>query len=432
VSAPLVTGAARVRQRLLGVAFLLVIALLVALTVALYQKAFTPVVHVTLKADRVGNQLTQGADVKARGILVGEVRSLRSDGSGARLDLALDPELAKALPRDVTAQLLPKTLFGEKFVHDGDVIEQNRTSTALETETAVNDLLPVLKALQPQDLSTALNALSGALRGRGDVLGANLQRTAAYLSRLNPQLPTLKQDLAGVADLASTTADAAPALLQVLDNLSFSSRSLVEQQAQLDRFLSASTGFAGSAQQLLAANQSKLVALARDSLPSLTVFAEQAPGYDCLFSSLAALEPTLEDAFGGKDPGLHLTLELNSDNGGYTAGQEPQYGDTGGTTCRGLDPAHPERPMPLYYNPYDGYYDGQQVDPYTGKPPCTHTPCAEPPKGGRKTDTAGGASQRQVLAAAAGPVLGVPASQVPDLATVLLAPLAQGTTLDLV
>ncbi|MGZ6793838.1 MAG: MCE family protein, partial [Mycobacteriales bacterium] len=412
MSAPIRTGAARVRQRLLGVAFLVVLSLLVGLTVGLYQKAFTPVVHVTLEADRVGNQLTKGADVKVRGLLVGEVRALHSHGDRATLDLALDPARARLVPVDVTAQLLPKTLFGEKLValvvpdgdtarplRDGDVITQDRSSTALETEAAVNDLLPVLRSLQPQDLSTALNAMSTALRGRGDALGADLARTASYLRRLDPQLPTLGADLGGLADLASTTSDAAPQLLQVLDNLSSTSRSLVDQRAELDRFLAASSAFAGSADSLLRANSGRLVALARDSLPSLGVYAEQAPGYDCLLASLTALEPTLERAFGGGQSGLHLTLEVNQDNGGYVAGQEPQYGDTGGTTCRGLDPAHPERPMPLYYNPYDGYYDGMQVDPYTGKPPCTHTPCAEPPAGGRKTDAAGGPAERQALAA---------------------------------
>ena len=53
--------AALVRLRLSGVAFLVVIALLVALTVALYQKAFTPVVKVTLKTDRIGNPNEQRA-----------------------------------------------------------------------------------------------------------------------------------------------------------------------------------------------------------------------------------------------------------------------------------------------------------------------------------------------------------------------------------
>lgn len=435
MSAPLRRGRALARQRVQGVAFLGVLAVLVATTVAMYEKALTPVVHVVLEADRAGNQLTKGADVKVRGLLVGEVRGIRSTGDGARLDLALQPDEAQLLPRNVTAQLLPKTLFGEKYValglpaqadeqplRAGDVIRQDRTSTALETERAVDDLLPVLRSLRPQDLSRTLDALSTALRGRGDRLGADLQRTAAYLTHLNPQLPTLQHDLAGLADLADSTAEATPALLLVLDNLSASSRSAVTEQPRIDAFLTSTTAFAATAEDLVRDDDRRLVTLARDSVPVLNLYAAQSAGYPCLLSSLAYLEPRIEKSFGGAQPGLHLTLEATQDNGGYTTGMEPRYGDTGGDVCRGLDPRHPELNIPLYYNPYDGYYDGQEVDPYTGKPPCTHRPCAEPPKGGR---------QDGAVKAASAPYLGVRPDQVPDIATVLLTPLASGTTLSL-
>ncbi|MCW2613452.1 MAG: transporter substrate-binding protein, partial [Frankiales bacterium] len=71
MSPPLLTGRRRVQQRLVGVLFLGVIAGLVGLAVGLYQKAFTPVVMITVQADRIGNQLSRGADVKARGLVVG-------------------------------------------------------------------------------------------------------------------------------------------------------------------------------------------------------------------------------------------------------------------------------------------------------------------------------------------------------------------------
>jgi len=114
VAPPLVKGRALARRRLSGIAFLVVIALLVELTVALYQKRFTPVVDVALRTDRAGNQLTVHADVKLRGIVIGEVRKISSKGDGAVLRLALKPESVGLVPRDVQAQLLPKTLFGEK------------------------------------------------------------------------------------------------------------------------------------------------------------------------------------------------------------------------------------------------------------------------------------------------------------------------------
>jgi len=129
------------------------------------------------------------------------------------------------------------------------------------------------------------------------------------------------------------------------------------------------------------------VSLARDSLPSLQVYAERATGYPCLLKAVAAQEPEIERTFGGRQPGLHITLEVTKDNGSFTPNQAPVYGDGGGKLCYGLDPAHPLPPITLYYNPYDGYYDGQQTDPYTGKPPCQHSPCARP--GPRAPTTSG-------------------------------------------
>ena len=436
MSAPLRTGRALARQRLGGVAFLVVLGLLVWLTILLYTKAFTDVIHVTLRTDRAGNQLTSGADVKLRGLLVGEVRSVRSDGSGAVLDLALDPDQARRIPADVSAQLLPKTLFGEKYValgtttrtgpflRGGSVIGQDHSEAARETETAVDDLLPLLKALKPQDLSIALNALSTALRGRGDELGSNLARTAAYLRELNPTLPTLQQDMAGLADLANSTADTAPDLLTVLDNLSASSRDLVAEQAALHTFLTSTTAFAASARDVVADNQRNLITLAAASRPVLVVYARYAREYPCMSAALSALEAPIEASFGGAQAGLHITVEATRDNGGYSAGMEPFYGDTGGTPCYGLDPEHPVIPATDYYNPYDGYYDGQEVDPITGKPPCTHHPCAEPPPGGPADDSTGSAALRAVIAGKMG--------ETTDLAMLLLRPLAQGNTVGLI
>ncbi|MCU1600655.1 MAG: mammalian cell entry protein [Frankiales bacterium] len=433
MSAPVRSGRALARQRLGGIAFLVVIGLLVALTVALYNKAFTRVTHVSLSTDRAGNQLSKGADVKLRGLVVGEVRDVRSAGDGAVLDLALEPAQARRIPADVRAQLVPKTLFGEKEVdlvttstagpvlHDGSRIGQDHSQTAVETERAVDDLLPLLKALRPDQLSEALNALSTALRGRGDELGRSLVRTASYLRSLNPDLPTLQQDLAGLADLANNTADASPHLLEVLDNLSASSRHLVQEQASLDDFLTGSTSFAATTQAVVAENEKSLVTLAATSRPVLALYARYAFEFPCMSKALAALEAPIEASFGGLQAGLHITLEATRDNGGYDGSTVPRYGDTGGPIhCYGLDPAHPVVPARDYYNPYDGYYDGQEVDPVTGKPPCTHTPCAEPPPGGRADDAA---ALRAVVAGKMGTT--------PDIALLLLRPAASGSTVGL-
>ena len=369
MAAPLVRGRALLRRRAAGVVFLVVIALLVELTIALYQKKFTPTVDVLLQADRIGNQLSKGADVKLRGMVVGEVRSVRSRGAGATLKLALDPKLVDQIPNNVRAQLLPKTLFGEKEVAlffpakpaaghlaAGDVITQDRSSTALETEQALNDLLPLLQSLQPQKLANTLSALATALRGRGDQLGANAATAAAYFRQLNPELPILAQDMAKLAELAQHYTETTPDLLRVLDNLAFSSRSLTEERQRFDTFLKTTSAFSGSAQTVLSDNERNLVDLARDSKPSLQLFAHYSGIYPCLLNRIAFAEIEGERVFGGAQPGLHITLELTRDQGGYAQGDQPQYKERRTFGCFGLDPT-PVRPFPDYFNPQDGYRD---------------------------------------------------------------------------
>jgi virulence factor Mce-like protein len=411
MSAPPVAASAVIRRRLSGIAFLLVIGLLVWLTVLLYQKAFTKTVDVSLKTDRIGNQLSAHSDVKIRGLVVGEVRKVSSNGAGATVVLALKPADAGKIDKEAVAQLLPKTLFGEKEVvllnpstpsgqtlQHGGTIEQDHSVTARETETALNDLLPLLKALKPQDLSTALNALSTALRDRGDKLGANLARSGAYFARFNPSLPTLQQDMAGLADFANNTADAAPNLLKVLDNLSASSRNLVAEKASLDTFLTSTTSFASTTDAILRQNEQSLVQLAATSRAPLALYAKYSPEFPCFFAGLTRYGPIVEGSFGGLQAGLHITVEATNNNNGYSKGQEPKYRDARDPYCDGL----PKPKVPAGDASFD---DGYRT---------STTPTSK-------------ASLDSVLA----PLLGVPAPRVPDIAGLLVGPLAQGGTVGL-
>ena len=434
MAAPLRKGRALARQRLVGLAFLLIIVALMGVTVGLYQKTFTPVVTVSLQADRIGNQLTKGADVKLRGLLVGEVRSVRSDGDHATIELALSRDQAALIPADVSALLLPKTLFGEKYValqlpaasagraiRSGDVIGQDRSSTARETAKAVDDLLPLLETLKPSTLSVTLNALSGALRGRGDQIGANFVKVDAYLAQFNPALPTLAQDNVGIADLADTLNAALPNVLEVVDNLSFSSRSLVDQRTQLAGFLRATAGFNDATTSFLQDNEQRFVRLAEDALPSLQVYQRYAPGTACLLRSLVEQEKSGEVTFGGQIPGLHITLGVVQDQGKYEPTDSTRFGEDRGPSCYGLD-KHivPFQPP---YAPIDGYCDPQEQ----AHPGTTGNCHAAPPPAAAADPARALAGSRVLERAIVATSTGVAYDEVPDIAVLLFGPVARGT-----
>ncbi|WP_367323637.1 MCE family protein [Streptomyces sp. HUAS ZL42] len=403
------------RLRLYGVVFLVVLALLLSLSVAVYRQVFTPAVRIKLEADSLGNQLDPRADVKLRGLLVGEVRSVHTDGSKATLDIALKPEYVEYIPSDVHARLLPKTLFGEKYVdlvaparssarpvRAGDVITQDRTRVGIELQQLMNDLLPLLRTVQPGKLNATLSAFATALEGRGDRIGDNLTRVEDYLHRLNPHLPSLTEDFARLAEVAEVYDEAAPDLLAILRNTVTTSRTIVEQREQLASALRTTATTAGTADGFLDANGGRLITLGEVSRPTLELFARYSPEYPCLFAGLVRQEKASEQAFrGGK---MHITLEVVRPQGAYEPGEYPRYGERSGPNCRNL----PGPPVPA---PGAHLDDGSRNGSSSGGPLGVSATRAE---------------QRAVGSLVA-PVMGVPADEVPPVATLLFGPMARGT-----
>ncbi len=72
-------------HRVLGVAFLVLLLFFVWATYAIFTKKFVDFVPVTLETSSIGLQLPALADVKIRGVIVGDVREIESTGDGATL-----------------------------------------------------------------------------------------------------------------------------------------------------------------------------------------------------------------------------------------------------------------------------------------------------------------------------------------------------------
>ncbi|HEX5407405.1 MAG TPA: MCE family protein [Pseudonocardiaceae bacterium] len=433
-----------VRRRLMGLLLIGVVAAFFAVTILFYNKAFTSVVPVTLMADHTGNELSAGSDVKVRGLLVGTVKSVNTTGDGAVLDLALEPGVIGEIPANVTAQLLPKTLFGERYVDlqipndpssahiaSGDVIGQDRTSTGIEVEKVLDDLMPVLQAVQPQKLSTTLTAISTALRGRGVQLGHTLSQLGQYVGELNPQLPTLEHDLRALTTTSNTYNQAAPNLINALNDLTVTSRTVVAERTDLVNLYSTVTTASGNLDNFLQANKNNLIQVSSASLPTLNVLARYSPEYPCFLKQMANLVPTVDKVFGKgtANPGLHATLEITVNRGQYVAGQDtPAYNDNRGPRCLDLNP----KPNPFpQYAPDGPIQDGS-----------THPPAAKTSSGGlvpasdgstsTQAATTGGLglpnspAEQGFLAELVSPSLGIRPQDFPGWGSELIGPLFRG------
>jgi phospholipid/cholesterol/gamma-HCH transport system substrate-binding protein len=339
----------KARRRLTGLAFLLVLCLLVWLSIAVYQKRFTDTAMVTLRASSVGNEMHPHADVKLRGRVIGEVRGISADGSGARLRLALQPGALKDVPENVTAQMLPTTLFGERYVAlippadptpqrlaAGSEIGQDRSANAIELEKVLQNLMPLLTAVRPDKLSATLTALAQALQGRGEELGQTLVRFNTYLGKLNPQLPELNRDIKELVQVTRLYGEATPDILQALTDFTTTSRTIVDQRANLGELYDSVTNSSRDITEFLRQNSGNIIRLSADSRPTLEKLARYSPSFPCTLKTLSEFVPVVDRALGkGTDQhGLHVTLHVVPSLGKYVPGRDtPVYNAGGGPHC---------------------------------------------------------------------------------------------------
>lgn len=366
-------------NRLLGVTLILILATGVWLVNAVFTQKFSSFDEVKLNTDTIGLQLPSRADVKVRGVIVGQVLDAKSGTDGAVLTLGIKPDKIGQIPDNVTASILPKTLFGEKYVElvipssasgtslrQGDRITQ--TALPIEVERVLNDLYPLLRAVQPAELNYTLNAISSALEGRGDAIGQNIETLDAYLKKLNPQVPALVEDLRLLSTVTGTYADVAPQIAATLRNTVTTGRTLVSRQAKLNAFFKDTSAFADTAKTFLDANGENIVKLGKVSQPQLQLLKRYSPEFPCLLNGLVDQAPLLANTFRGFV--FHIDLiTIPQQPRGYTAKDKQVYGADNGPACVGLPkPEVPARGFPNFDDGVNnlGRGDAQRTAPFGG------------------------------------------------------------------
>ena len=347
----------RVLLQIKGLVLLLVLALLVALAIAVYDKRFVSSVDVVVRSDRAGLQLPANGDVRMRGTIIGRVTSVRSEGDGVAIALALDPDDARLVPADARARVLPTTLFGQKYVElvdpdqatptdhvrGGAVLLEDTSREAVEVTEVLDHLVPVLQAVQPQELSATLQALAEGLEGRGEQLGRTAVTARRYLNAINQDLPQLAVDLRLFAVVSRSYAAATPAILDTLANATVTGTTILDNRTSLDAFYREVTRFARTTARYLDQNGDGIVHLNRVTRPVLQLLGTYSPEFPCLFKGLLRAETVAGEAF--RDGAFHADVVLGKQYPGYTAEDLPEFGDLGrGPHCAGLPNVRPPVP----------------------------------------------------------------------------------------
>lgn len=426
------------RLFLAGLAMMTVVALLVSLSIAIYLKAFTPSVMITLRAEHAGLQLARYGDVRLNGVLVGQVRDIGQDGDEALIKVALQPSAAKAIPADVEATILPTTLFGQKYIalsgprrpsqepiQDGAVIPPDHVRTSVELSRVLNRLFPLLRAIRPADLNATLNALATALAGRGEQIGRTIDHLDSYLTGMNRHLPALEEDIRLLADVASTYSLAAPDVVRILRNATVTSRTVLEKKAELTSFFQDVAGVSDTATRVLGANEDSLIRLGELSRPALRLLDTYSPEYPCLLKGIDRYEDRLAEIFQGNKIKQYVEV-ASTQRDAYGKQDKPVYGEVGhGPWCLGLPyPPVPIPPQPLRDGTDKDAHQGSSLTP----PPPDGFPAAfDPASFNASSGFAGTASEQAVVKALLAAQTGRRADSFSPITTLLYGPLVRGT-----
>ena len=418
--------------RVLGIVFLALCILFVWFTYAIFTKKFADYDEVTLQSSKIGLSLPARADVKIRGVIVGEVLETESTGDGAELTLGLYPDETDTIPEDVTATILPKTLFGEKYVSleapadtSGDPIQAGATikqsDVAIEIEAVINDLFPLLRTVQPADLNYTLTAIANTLEGRGEKIGQGLETLDAYLKRLNPELPALIENITSLGQVSEVYESVVPDLARLLRNSVVTGNTFQDQEEQISALFNSVAGFSATTQAFLERNGDNLIRLSDQGAQILPLLARHSPAFQCFLEGMVAQIGPNEQAFRNKT--LHIVLEqLPRQPRGYNVNDQPVFADNRDAFpfCNELYAAIngkygqnnliPERLIPEIQ-------DGVEYPVGKGTGP------RRAPVGDAVTGTE---AEQTIIDVAAAPVLDVPIEEVPDITTLLLGPMARG------
>lgn len=342
------TGSSTTVKRLMAVLFLVVVVAFVGTTIAIYNRAFTASDSVDLVADDMAFSLPKDADVKVRGVFVGRVAAVEPQGDQVLVQMEMDPDYTGQLPANIAGRLLPKTLFGERYVDlafpddpagelaAGDVVYQDQRGNAVELGEVLDGLLPVLEAVPPAELASTLGALNQALAGKGDQIGASVVDIGRVFEGISEEMPALESSLRDLSTFSRTYSEAVPDLIHALDALRTTSNTVVERREDIDHGLSRVSESSAVLTGFLADNRDDLIAIAADSRDSLEILAEYSGVLPCSTLQFAEALRRSDEILGvgTPNPGIRVTLNIVNPMGRYLPNQdEPRLFDERPARC---------------------------------------------------------------------------------------------------
>jgi virulence factor Mce-like protein len=257
---------------------LVVSVLLVGLVAAWLGRPGPERMRITAEFARAGLNVRPGDEVRVRGVPVGTISSIEVDREAftARYTLSLDADAPIAA--DTTAALVPKTLFGDKYVElqsastagellrDGAHIPLARTSAPTEVQEVLDRLQPVLAEVDPVTFANVIASTAEGLDGAGADIAALVDSLPDALATLTANQTDLSRIFRTVPGIAGTLEERAGQLVQVAESFGTLAATVDRNEDELARFVTATADLSTRAAELLSSEGPRLDRVLASSL----------------------------------------------------------------------------------------------------------------------------------------------------------------------
>jgi phospholipid/cholesterol/gamma-HCH transport system substrate-binding protein len=313
--------------KMAAVGLLLTSALVLFLVYGQFRGNFTPMTKLTMVASRAGLVMDPGSKVTYNGVEIGRVATIseiQRDGKpAAKFTLDVHPQYLSLIPVNVTADVRATTVFGGKYVSlttptnpsPQRITPQNEIdarSVTTEINTLFQTITSISEKVDPVKLNLTLSAAAESLTGLGDKFGQSIVNGNAVLDDVNPQMPQIRHDIQQLAGLGDTYANAAPDLFDFLNNAVTTSRTLNQQQKDLDSALLSAAGFGKTGADIFGRGGPYLARGAADLVPSAQLLDTYSPAIYCTLRNYHDVEPKARSFLGGNGYSLNAHTEALS------------------------------------------------------------------------------------------------------------------------
>ena len=313
--------------RVAGVIVFLIAALVLWLVFLQYNGDFTDKTKLTMLSDRAGLVMDPGSKVTYNGVQIGrvdKVDEIERDGKPAvKFTLDVYPKYLHLIPANVDARIVATTVFGEKYVSmtapenplpqritPKNVIDARSVTT--EINTLFQTITSIAEKVDPVKVNLTLSAAAQALSGLGDKFGQSIINGSAALDEVNPRMPIIRHDIQQLATLSDTYADAAPDLVNFLNNAATTAHTIHAQEKDLDRALLAAAGFGATGADIFNRGGPYLARGAKDLVPTAQLLDTYSPELVCTLRNLHDAEPKVAAFAGGNGYSLRSETEIFS------------------------------------------------------------------------------------------------------------------------